>query len=50
MEKLIKSDHIWYLLATGTPVNHTKIHKINVEIPNTVPGMPVETTQKHYLQ
>ena len=27
-----------------TPVNHIELDKINVEIPNTMPGMPVETT------
>ena len=26
------------------PVNHTKMHKMNVEIPNTISGIPVETT------
>ena len=30
------------------PGNHTQCNKTNVEIQNTVPGMPVEATYRHY--
>ena len=41
---------IWCLLATGTPcrqhkmaLSHMDLIKINVENPNTIPGIPVKT-------
>ena len=50
MKKPIKSDHIWYLLATGNPCKPHRIAVKLIKIPNTIPGIPVETTLKHYLQ
>ena len=37
-------DHIWYLLATGNPCKPHENALKDVEIHNTIPGMPVETT------
>ena len=43
-------DHIWYLLATGDPCKpHENAIKQCRKSTNTLPGMPVETTYKHYL-
>ena len=51
MMKLINHNAIWpHLVITGhgislkTTQNCSKTNKINVEIPNTIPGMPVENT------
>ena len=42
---IIKHNKLW---PQEIPGNHMQCNKTNVEIQNTVPGMPVEATYRHY--
>ena len=44
MNKCSKPEHIWDILATGTPHKPCAVYQNKCRNPNTIPGMPVETT------